>query len=292
MSTPPFRLGRVLLGFMPEQEALNFLNGMCVVENQQEVEDFKEQWRRASHSVKRIGPRALPTVKQRELPSAHSAYVQQVSSQPIFKHMFGGDNSIREVEIGPLIAFQRHIDTQYASELASRMGDEKFLLESCLPVQFQQNVDITYDPAVPGVTFSSFSPKLIVQGVHISGVPGPPITIGGQPAQPGVLIQTGSQPNYVQVVEYRTRYFLRNGYHRTYAALLSGHKYVPAVVTTAESLAEVGAQQPGFFPKDVLISDTPPLIEDFLKDDLAAGVKLRQMRKVIRVRVDDFLVPR
>lgn len=219
------------MGFMSEQDAMNFLNGMCVVESQADVERFREQWKTATGFVKRNAPRIPPQVTLSHLPAVHAAYIEKLRSQPIFQQMFGPNPFLQAVEISALVSFQRHVDTQYGMELASKMnGNEQFLIESCLPLQFQQNIDITFDAAVPGATFSSFSPKLIIQAVHISGVPGQAITIGGQPAQPGVLVQVGSQPNYVQVVRYRDRYFLKNGYHRTYAALISGHKYIPAAL--------------------------------------------------------------
>src|SRR5262249_41633967 len=86
-------------------------------------------------------------------------------AQPTFQQVFGTSVSLKEVELERLIAFQRHIDLEYSTELAAAMStDEATILSQALPLEFKQNVQVTFDQAVPGVTFSSVSPKLQAGG--------------------------------------------------------------------------------------------------------------------------------
>ncbi len=294
MGIPEFRRGRALLGFMSEQEARDFLNGLCVVQGQAEIEAHKNRCAAAAETVKGLGPRVLSPVNQRELAPSYSTYAKQLCDQPAFRQLFGSKFALREVELEHLVCFQRYVDTEHSAELAAKMrSSDKYILESCLPLEFRQDVQVSFDQAVPGVTFSSVSPKLQFAGLQITGFGGPEITYGGQQVkQVGVLLLIGTQPNYVQVVGYNGRYFLKNGYHRAYAALLSNRKQIPAVVSESEDFAGTGALNTGFFSRELLLGDAPPLVTDFLNDRIAVDVKLKPMRKVIRVRADDFLVPR
>jgi hypothetical protein len=172
-------------------------------------------------------------------------------------------------------------------------SNDRAVLTCTLPLEFKQDVQITFDQTVPGVTFSAASPKLQLGGLQLLGVGGPEVSVGGQQVtQPGVIFLIGTQPNYVQVAHYKDRYFLKNGYHRAYAALLSNRKHIPAVVSEFDDFAGVGAINPGFFSKELLMSDAPPLLSDFLNPQFAIDVRLKPMRKIIRVRVDEFLAPR
>jgi hypothetical protein len=274
-----FRRGRALFGFMSEQDAGNFLTGMCVFQDQGEFESYKNKWAPAADSVSQLKLRVLSPVNQRELSQLHSDYVKHLIENPGFRQVFGSNFALREVELERVIAFQRHIDTEYAEELANKMAsDDKYVLDCCLPLVFKQELQISFDQTVPG---------------HIIGVGGPEVTIGGQLVQqPGVIFLIGTQPNYVQVVEYENRYFLKNGYHRAYAALLSNRKQIPAVVFRAQDFAMVGALNPTFFSRELLLSAAPPLLCDFLNEKIAVDVKLKPMRKLLRARVDEFLAPR
>src|SRR5260370_6697528 len=288
-----FRRGRALFGFMNEQDAANFLSGMCVIQDQDEFESYKKKWAPAAESASQLKLRVLSPVNQRELPQSHSEYLKQLTASAGFRQVFGTNFAVREVELARVIAFQRHIDTEYAEELANKMAsDDKSVLECCLPLAFKQELQISFDQTVPGVTFSSVSPKLQLGGLQIIGVGGPEVTIGGHRVQQvGVMFLIVTQPNCVHVVRYESRYFLKNGYHRAYAALLSNRSNIPAVVSRAQDFLTVGALNPTFFSRELLLSAAPPLLCDFLNEKIAVDVTLKPMRKILRPRVDEFLAP-
>lgn len=68
---------------------------------------------------------------------------------------------------------------------------------------------------------------------------------------------------YLEVAHYRGRWFLRDGYHRSYCLLRRGINCVPAVVLHARTIEELGATGHKFFSEDILFSDRPPMVCDF-----------------------------
>jgi hypothetical protein len=55
-----------------------------------------------------------------------------------------------------------------------------------------------------------------------------PVPVSGGPPIFGFAVALN--PSYMQVVHYRGRYFLRDGYHRAYGLLSRGITVVPAFV--------------------------------------------------------------
>jgi hypothetical protein len=174
MDAAPFRRGRALFGFMGEQEASDFLRGTCVLQDEAEFEAGKQKWASASEAVAQMR-RPLRVLETKPISHRFDNYLQQISEQQAFKQTCGGRCALQQIEVENLVAFQRYVDIEHATDLASKMkAGEQSVIESCLPLSFQQNLDVTFDPSVPGaVSFSSFSPKLVFTGIHISGVGGP-----------------------------------------------------------------------------------------------------------------------
>lgn len=76
-----------------------------------------------------------------------------------------------------------------------------------------------------------------------------------------------SQSPFMEVASYRGRWFLRDGYHRSYRLLKQGVSLVPCVVVYAENLAQMGAVGNRFFSQNVLFSEHPPMVTDFLNKE-------------------------
>jgi hypothetical protein len=102
------------------------------------------------------------------------------------------------------------------------------------------------------------------------------------------LLLYGGSP-FLEVAELGGRWFLRDGYHRTYNLLQMGVHHVPAVVIYARDIGEVGATEPWFFCEKQLFSDRPPRVIDFLDTGFVLRYKRAPLRKVIRVRIEESL---
>jgi hypothetical protein len=77
-----------------------------------------------------------------------------------------------------------------------------------------------------------------------------------------------SKSPYMEVAYYRGRWFLRDGYHRSFRLLNQSVYLVPCIVVYAESLAEMGAVGTRFFSLDALFSEHPPMVTDFLDEEI------------------------
>ena len=77
-----------------------------------------------------------------------------------------------------------------------------------------------------------------------------------------------SRSPYMEVARYRGRWFLRDGYHRSYRLLKQSVHLVPCVVVYAESVAQMGAVGSRFFSQQVLFSERPPMVSDFMDQEL------------------------
>jgi len=96
---------------------------------------------------------------------------------------------------------------------------------------------------------------------------------------------------WFQAVEYRGRLILQNGYHRAWALLSLGIIDVPCLLLRANSLAELGVGNVGFFPEPVLMGDRPPTVADFNDDRVAVSAKAPALKKVIMLSAAECLIP-
>jgi len=76
-----------------------------------------------------------------------------------------------------------------------------------------------------------------------------------------------SKSPYMEVASYCGRWFLRDGYHRSFRLLNESVHLVPCVVVYAESLAQMGAVDSQFFSQEILFSVQPPIVTDFLDEE-------------------------
>jgi hypothetical protein len=77
-----------------------------------------------------------------------------------------------------------------------------------------------------------------------------------------------SRSPYIEVASYRGRWFLRDGYHRSFRLFKQGISLVPAVVVYAETPVQMGAVGSQFFAEGILFSRCPPMLKDFLDDEM------------------------
>ncbi len=73
--------------------------------------------------------------------------------------------------------------------------------------------------------------------------------------------------------------------------LRRGVRVVPCIFIEARNFGEVGCP-PGSLTDEVMYGDRPPRLVDFWDDATAREVEQIAIRKVLRVRGDEFLVPR
>jgi hypothetical protein len=81
---------------------------------------------------------------------------------------------------------------------------------------------------------------------------------------------------------YRGLYFIENGYHRAFALLRKGHKFLPCVLLSTDDPEYLTSFEPSFFQQELLLSDKSPLLSDF-DTPAAVLVTRRRVRKGVRM---------
>ncbi len=282
------RPARALLGWLSDQEAVTALLGRNPIPGEE------------------IGPQLAVAAQCRSSVRARSAYQP---ADPVLRREFSGLDDIRSRQdvisnLGPLnwrpavvdlrkvLSFQKVIQIDGLEERLGDLSDDRSLLELCIP---------THQPAPPigaftdqdgkGFTVSSFNPNLriaagqigdaqVSQGPGLSPVKMQAITL---------LVFMGA--SFLQVVRYKDRSFVRDGYHRAAGLVGRGVFEVPCIFIEANSFEEVAAMR-GAFSYEVLYGDRPPGLVDFWNDTVSRAIEQPAVRKVIRVRGEEFVVPR
>jgi hypothetical protein len=90
-----------------------------------------------------------------------------------------------------------------------------------------------------------------------------------------------SKSPYMEVASYCGRWFLRDGYHRSFRLLNESVRLIPCVVVYAESLAQMGAAGSQFFSQEILFSERPPMVTDFLDEETTVRYRRAPREKAI-----------
>jgi hypothetical protein len=193
----------------------------------------------------------------------------------LLREMGGLEWSLDVICLRNLVSFQRRLSFDPAREPrslpASRTEDELLAW----------SFDVSQTPV--------FESRMEDQRTLVVRSRNPNVQISLSGATACATVTTGSP--FVEVAEYRGRWFLRDGYHRCYQLLQQGLDTVPAVIVRARSLEELGAASPKFFSEEVLFSERPPMVVDFLDEDLTVTYFRHRLVKVIRATVEEHYEP-
>jgi hypothetical protein len=274
---------RALLGFMGEQEALNFLRSMCILDVKTD-DEVKEIWRKAKAAVEVSSPVDF-SAEVLGIDKEFAGQLDVVSKDPLFPEAIQQrKSSFKLVEIDKIVCFQQYIITDYSKELAKEydLSDVGRLIDFCLPSKRAKR-PIAVVSAPQEFTILSSSQDLRVLGPSQMQDPVTKRTVFG--------FGVGWGSPFIQVVKFKGLYFLRNGYHRVYEIRRGAVTHVPCILIEGESFADTGAMKPGFFGEQLLTSDRPPIFADFLSDKIAPPLHMKPFTKVVRVRAEESVLP-
>lgn len=232
----------------------------------------------AAHLVARRTPFQQPTaVLAQESAQWRDTLLQRATRPDLLDEMTGLTWSLGIVDLRSLLAFQRRLsfNPAFPHPPAPEAQDWPALL------------DFSFGPVKP---------------VHFDRIQGTePHTLVLQSTNPNLHLRTtvdAASPlsvhaggPFFEVASYRDRWFLRDGYHRAYTLLQAGVFEVPAVIVHANTIEELGATKPWFFSEDVLFSETPPLVLDFLNDELVLEYNRPPLIKTLRITMEETLTP-
>jgi hypothetical protein len=283
---------RVLTAWLSEQEAILALLGRQPM-SQEELEEVSRKIA-ACKAVLAARPVFSPTNSVIDM---DDPVLQAVKERPDIRAAFAGLNWCPAmVDLRGVLAFQKVISVEgLEARLASAHLGKEQLFELCLPPEQPLSPSaIVGEMGGRAFTVSSLNPNLRIVGSQVGVVemnPGSDLP-SVQVQALMFLISTGT--SYLQVVHYKGRYFIRDGYHRAVGLLREGINMVPCILIDAQNFHEqvVLSRPQEFLPYELLFGDRPPRLTDFWDDDVADAVQRPATRKVIRVRGDEFDVLR
>jgi hypothetical protein len=281
------RSARVLLGWLPPKDAVRQLLGRSPLP-QDDLSGVEQMIASARSAV----AQRPATIIGEPVVAGDRALLDQVAGRPEVRASFAEVLwRIEWIDLTQVLSVQKMITTDGLDlRVAQATGDLASLVELCLPaVQPVPPLGAFGDPDGHGFALSSLNPNLRVVGSNVAeALVSPSPQVPPQKMQAFTfLVSMGA--SYVQVARYQGRSFLRDGYHRAAGLLRAGVTHIPAVVIDAPSFQFV-TSAPGLFDHEVAFSDRVPKLSDFWDDSVSADALQPAVRKVVRLRAEEFVV--
>ncbi len=279
---------RALIGWLSDDEAIALLLGRTPTPADDLV-PFRERFAAKRRAV---SGRSVFEPRDPILEAEDQASLDRIAARPEVQATFANMNwQVAMVDLDAVLSLQKIIRlTGLDERLNPVIATSANLLEFCLP---------SAQPAIPGrvftdgdrkgMTISSLNPNLRVvetQPVQVEAQAAP-----GAPAVPmqGLMVIVHLGTSYLQVARYNGRCFLRDGYHRAAGLVRAEIMAVPCIFIEAHSWVEV-APTPGLLTYETMFGERPPRLSDFWDPEVSEEVVRPAVRKVIRVRGDEFVV--
>lgn len=278
-----------LLGFMPEDDALKFVRTQTGGSSLQ-TDDWVRSIRSAREVADKVSGRMGSRPEVEEIPSEFRDRLSKLESEATFKQHSAGMKSMRFalVELDKIHMFQMTINTEYIDSLVKRApepGDLEGTLKFCLPTENEKPktpMTTSYNPN--SNTFSAVTDNLdlrILGNTHAED----PVN-----HTPIAGFYYGFALPQATVVEYKDVLLLKNGCHRAYALMRKGHHFLPCLLGTTDMYQVTGAQVPGTFPSNLILSDRGPILSDF-ETRAAVPVPRRRVKVMATIHAEVQVVP-
>lgn len=215
-----------------------------------------------------------------ERPAELDEHVNALRAVPSAMPLFNEGWDVALVDLTRVCAFQPLVFSDQAVERVQSVDGEdiKSIASLTLPLDVDAQLPIQFDPVRQAWLISSENPNLRILG-NTAG----PMTPG--PGAPTILgFAVSSMSSFLQVGRHRGRYFLRDGYHRAFGFLSRGITVVPAFVRDIASFEELVPDPRTMLPQDSYQGHRPPVLSDYLDDEVAAAVRVPSVHKLIVIQ--------
>jgi hypothetical protein len=281
---------RLLLPYATQVEALSHLASV-LPPPEDEAGEISRRWQDAVNTLRAGPPRHLDPPDIEDLPDALREAGGAAAQTPQFQLLLANLNPrIGMVSLDRLIAIQKFVYVESTREDAFDKADLSSVFRYTVPAPGLRPLAVVQDQATLSYTFASDNPNLRIGGMAQSEASAPAPNGAQMPLNIHGFFVTFGGP-WLQAAEFQGRWFLRDGYHRAFQLLKAGVSQVAAVLVSANSLEDLGIIRPGFIGADVLLGDRPPRLGDFHDDRWSANGSLPRVRKVVRIRAEEFVVP-
>lgn len=272
--------GLSLVGFMTQAEAIEHLKRVCVPPDITDAA-LTQAWQQAvaqlGQPVQGAGNpqiQALDAVQTASL-TKHKALTDALASYP--------GSSFQFVEIGPLLAYQTHVDEERAAHHCKHLNANSSFDEIatvCLPssIVMDEVQQLTQQQSAI-IKSRSLNMRMGVRGIFRDA---------NGPNAMGFNVFLALP--LVHVTRFNGRCYLHNGYHRALGLLRAGITRMACLFREALTADTAGiATPPATFPLTLLESPNPPTLIHFGRGS-AWAVKLRAACRILHVSWSDYIM--
>ena len=187
-----------------------------------------------------------------------------------------GDWSVKMADLTKVCALQPVVFWDHAEERAAVASADsvKSVAEVTLPLPAEVHLPVQFDRSRMTWMVTSRNPNLEFVG-EFSAKPKTGVAAFG--------FMVAVMPSFVQVVLHRGRYLLRDGYHRSLGLLARGITRVPVLHKEYSEYDDLGLGQ-GMLAPESYLGSQPPLLADYLNEQVSAEVMLPASQKMVVVQ--------
>ncbi len=270
------RAGRALIGWMKPDDAHRFLmssrndaapDAACI-EIARHARDVVSA---RSHGIDQDN---LVIDRPRKL----NNHVEALRANVAAGQMFAEGWEVALVDLTRVCAFQPLVFSDQAIDRVRDVDESDIdtIAAITLPLAERVHLPIQFDQIRQAWIVASANPNL-----RVASSVGPTPTSPGGTAL-GFAITVGQ--SFLQVGRYRSRYFLRDGYHRAFGLLARGITVVPAFVRDLTAFEELMPDPRAMLPQDSYQGMRPPVLPDYLNDTVSAAVRVPAVHKMVVIQ--------
>jgi hypothetical protein len=273
------RPARALVGWMPQEQGEMVLQGNTIGN-----ELTAEQREVASQARESLAARPAG-LDQADLvlepPSQLDEHIARLQGSESAAAFFREGWRVQVVDLARVCAFQPSIFTDSAAErvMDIKHDDLAGIAAVSLPAESPEPPRVQFDQGRQAYIVLSPNPNLRIVGLSSGPVPDQPGA-----AALGFIVRV--MPSLMQVIRFRDRYILRDGYHRALGLLDQGITQVPVFTRTMETIEQVTL--PGMLPQDAYLGERPPLLRDYRDDTVARDVRLPAVQRMIVIQGNEL----
>ena len=209
------------------------------------------------------------------------AHIASLVGHNDFKAFQAEGWSVKIADLSRVVALQPMVFWDHAQERASSAVAEDMVVLARITIPIRsatETLPLQFDPSRNTWMITSRNPNL-----RIAGQFNAPVDVGGgqQMTACGFLVTV--LPSFVQVVRFRGRLLLRDGYHRSLGLIAKGITRVPVLFRQFGQFDALGLG-PGMLPEAAYLGPQPPLLGDYLIDTVSAEVNLPATQKMLVVQ--------
>lgn len=265
---------RYLLGLEPLHDTQRFLAQHS--SGQWDPQDLAN--RHAAAGAHRLA-RPLTPAAVSPPPASWAPHIERLRERPLFQQLFDRPHiRVAAVELAHLIPVQPHVNFSYAHARAAQALSPADTLALCLsadPEPMDLSGGITEERTDLAFTVTTPDLNLAVTEAHMDTSRGV-----------AVSFRISRTSVFCQVIQVGDHLLLKDGTHRAAGLLAAGATTLPCLLTEDGEPWDL----PEHLDPSLLLGPHPPELQDFLDPALYVAHDWPARRKVIRIRVDQFVL--